>query len=129
MNSTAKKIMLIILASFVVEAFVGFVAFRIYSNMPVVDNESATSAEGIPINDDTLIIIFTHAGNDVDGNPIANATIDYKFGNKADKVITDEKGAFAISAENAEIVFSYAETFDYKASNATEKHPNRQLPL
>ena len=70
MNSTAKKIMLIILASFVVEAFVGFVAFRIYSNMPVVDNESATSAEGIPINEDTLIIIFTHAGNDVDGNPI-----------------------------------------------------------
>ena len=56
---------------------------------------------------------------DVDGNPIANATIDYKFGNNADKVITDEKGAFAISAENAEIVFSYAETFDYKASNAT----------
>lgn len=70
MNSTAKKIMLIILASFVLEAFVGFIAFRVYSNMSAAETESAPTVDSIPINDDTLIILFTHAGNDVDGNPI-----------------------------------------------------------
>jgi len=70
MNSTAKKIILIILASFVLEAFVGFIAFRVYTNMSAAETESAPTVDSIPINDDTLIILFTHAGNDVDGNPI-----------------------------------------------------------
>ncbi|WP_298501055.1 Ig-like domain-containing protein [uncultured Methanobrevibacter sp.] len=55
---------------------------------------------------------------DADGYPIENATVYYTIGDLISNVTTDENGSFAISADNDDIVFNFAETYDYKASYA-----------
>ena len=77
MNSTAKKVFLIILASFAIEALIGFAAYKFYIDRDFVssDTDPVQTVEGTVINDKTLILLFTHAGDDSEGNPVEKEII------------------------------------------------------
>ncbi len=99
------KIALIILASFAIPFIIGFFAFYFYSNMSATAETTATTVDSIPIDDDTLIILFTHASDDADGNPVENQIFIQEQIRKGDiPVYSDLDQPVVVSCRNSELL-------------------------
>ncbi len=68
--STKQKVVWIIIVSFLIQFLVGLIGMNIYMRMPSRSETTTTTLDSIPLNEDTMIILFTHAGDDEEGNPV-----------------------------------------------------------
>lgn len=99
------KIALIILASFAMPLIVGFFGFWFYSKMPARIESTASTFDSIPLNDDTLIILFSHASDDADGTPVENRILIRGEIKKGDiPVYADKDQVVFVSCQNYELL-------------------------
>ncbi len=68
--STKQKVVWIIVVSFLIQFLIVLVGINVYSKMPSKPETTGTTLDTIRLDDETLIILFTHAGDDAEGNPV-----------------------------------------------------------
>ena len=110
MNETKKKILWFVAIFTLASLMVSVASYNILFSMQPMKTSEQTTVESIPLNEDTLIILFTHAGDDAEGKPVEKQIFIQESIKKGDIPVYDDKEQVIsitcknnILLENAEI--------------------------